>query len=334
MKARARCVFMICVLLTGLCSSALALATSETYRIYVSPVGGDDTAGGGESTPVRTLAKALQAYDKTCNSRSTRIVLAPGNYGSESLILRRIPCPLLISSTAGNAIFTGQGEGTWLTVATPGAGQIELTISGVEINNYQSAISINGNRNDAEGWIGGVRILNSHFVRIGTFRADQQPATAAIRLVNARSILIEGNTFQTIRNLTHCGGMHAIYIAHYSSNNRIVGNTFVDGCGETIKVRDSSNNNAIERNIFAQQEGSALFLDSYCDSASGGECTKTEPECPSWNNAFRDNTINGPRPASNKKFVGARRAARKLPINCALPRDHTDRILEQRTLEK
>lgn len=322
------------IFVTSLCGTGSVHAAGEPLNLYVSPKGDDGANGHSEGKPLKTLGKALGVYASSCDSRSTRITLAAGSYGKEQLTLRRVPCPLEITSAGGYARFDGGGDGTWFTLATPGAKQVDLTISGMEVMAYQTAISINGNRNDPEGWIGGVKLKKNRFVRIGSFREGQAPASAAVRLVNGRSVVIEGNEFLMIRNLTHCTGMHSIYLAHFSSDNRIVGNSFVDGCGETIKVRDSSNNNVVERNRFSQQEGSALLLDSYCDTSAGAECTKAEPECPSWNNVFRDNTIEGARPTSNKKIVGARKAAPKLPANCAMPRDRGGRVREERTSQR
>lgn len=311
--------------------AGLAVAANGELSIYVSPTGDDSAPGTAESRPLKTLGKALASYQSDCNSRATRIVLAGGNYGNEQATLRSAPCPLLISSAGSPAIFDGRGDGQWLTLALAGAKQVDVTITGMNITNYQSAISINGNRNDPEAWVGGIKIVKNRFFRIGSFRDDQPPATAAVRLVNARSVLIEGNEFETIRNVKHCGGLHSVYIAHRSSDNRVVGNSFIDGCGETIKVRDASNNNVVEKNRFERQEGSALFLDSYCDASAGAECTKAEPECPSWDNVFRENSIVGDRPASNKKIVGSRKAPAALPASCAAPRGMAQRMREERT---
>lgn len=331
-------IFRVFLLSGALAASVVGMVPAhgagEPLNLYVSPKGDDAADGRSEAKPLKTLAKALSNYESSCDSRRTRITLAAGSYGKEQLTLRRVPCPLEIGSSGGYAQFDGGGDGTWFTLAAAGAKQIELTISGMEVMSYQSAVSINGNRNDVDGWIGGVKVLKNRFVRIGSFREGQPPATAAVRLVNARGVVIEGNEFQNIRNLTHCGGLHSVYIAHNSSDNKIMQNSFIDGCGETVKVRDSSNNNVVERNRFSQQEGSALFLDSYCDASAGAECTKAEPECPSWNNVFRENTIEGVRPASNKKITGARKAARQLPANCSVPRDRGERIREEQTSQR
>ena len=332
---RYRRLLLIGMLAASACGAVAVHAAGEPLALYVSPKGDDGADGKSEAKPLGTLGKALRAYESSCSSRSTRITLAAGSYGKERLRLRSVPCALEIGSSGGYAQFDGGGDGTWFTLATPGAKQIELTIRGIEVVNYQTAISINGNRNDPDGWIGGVRILQNRFRRIGSFRDGQQPSTAAVRLVNARGVLIEGNLFETIRNVKQCGGLHSVYIAHYSSDNKIVGNTFVDGCGETVKVRDSSNNNLVEGNRFSRQEGSALLLDSYCDASAGADCTKAESECPSWNNVFRENTIEGPRPASNKKITGARKAAQQLPANCAAPRGSGgERVRDERTSQR
>ena len=331
MQALSHLFTVAALLMASLHSAGIALANDEQFQIFVSPSGDDGAAGTAVAKPVKTLSKALSLYETSCASRATRIVLSGGTYGSEKNALKKASCPLRIETAgAERPRFEGKGEGTWLSLSIPGVKQVDITISGIEISNYQTAISINGNRNDPQGWIGGIKILKNRFVKIGSFRNDQKPSTAAVRLVNARSVLIEGNEFETIRNAQHCGGLHSIYIAHMSSDNRIVGNSFLDGCGFTIKVRDSSNRNIVENNRFEKQTRSALFLDSYCDRSTGVKCTKRETECPSWDNLFRDNVIVGPR-APIKRVQYTLSAAPTLPGNCLIHKGSTDRIREERT---
>jgi hypothetical protein len=308
-----------------------SVAADQGFEIFVAPTGDDGANGSSASKPVKSLGRALRLYDADCASRATRIRLAAGTYGDEKITIKRLPCPLSIDGGGGGerATFDGKGEGTWLQVATPGAHQVDLTIRGLTISNYATAISLNGNRDDAQAWFGGVKIIGNKFVRIGAFDDKQKPSTAAIRLVNSRMNLIEGNEFMTIRNVKQCGGLHAIYIAHMSSENRIVGNTFVDGCGDTIKVRDASSRNVVEKNSFSRQEGHSLMLDSYCDSRSGATCTKDAGECPSFDNIFRNNTLIGAPPASKKNVVVARKPLEQLPATCPVQPKSAPRIVEQ-----
>ena len=293
---------------------------STTDVIDLSPTGDDTNKGTEPAQALRTLSAAINAYEARCVDGPITIRLAPGDYGAERAAIKSIRCPLRIVSLNGVARFDGGGAGTWLAVATPGGQPADLTVKGLSIENFQSAISINGNRNDADQWISGVKVLGNRFRRIGSFGADQPPATAAIRLVNARQTLIKGNDFEEIRNVKHCDGMHAVYLAHHSTDNIVRDNTFSGGCGETIKVRDASNNNRIENNRFFDQTGSALLLDSFCDSVSGADCTKARPECPSWGNVFKNNVVDEARVVSRKRVTGARKLLNGVASTCPMPR--------------
>lgn len=286
-----------------------------------------------------TLGEALRAYAgrQHCPPEGVRIEIAPDTYEDERLALEKVPCPLTIAGRRaaadaphgdGRPIFRGRSEGTWLVVRAPGAGHIDLAIQRLEITDYQTAISVNGNRSSIAGWVGGLQIVNNRFARIGSPRPDQSPSTAAIRLVNSRNNLIIGNEFESVRNARSCGGLHAVYMAHMSSHNLIRSNSFVDGCGDVIKVRDQSNDNRIEQNTFERQEGHALLLDSFCDKLSRTDCTKAGGECPSWNNVFEGNTIRGPRSLSNRKDTVARRIVSDLTGICPPPPPGMVRILE------
>jgi hypothetical protein len=305
--------------------------TGRAVHIYVAPAGNDQAGGLAPDKALATLGQALKVYGTTCDRQAIEIQVAAGSYSNERNTLKRVPCPLRITGENGSRPrFSGGGNGTWLNLSAPGAGNVDVTIKGLEISDYQTAISVNGNRNSPDAWIGGVRILDNRFSHIGSFREDQSPSTAAVRFVNTRSSVIEGNEFETIRNFKSCGGLHSIYMASMSSNNLIKGNRFIDGCGDAIKVRDASNGNRVIDNQFERQEGNALFLDSYCDKNARGDCTKPEGECPSWDNVFEDNTVRGPRAASNKKIVNTRKIESTLP-NCPPPPAGRSRMQERGT---
>lgn len=115
-----RVIVVICLLMASWFGMFQVQAAGESFNLYVSPKGDDDSDGQSEAKPLRTLAKALSVYLSVCNSRSTRITLAAGSYGNESLALRSVPCPLKIDSSGGYAQFDGSGNGTWFTIAAPG----------------------------------------------------------------------------------------------------------------------------------------------------------------------------------------------------------------------
>ncbi len=131
-----------------------------------------------------------------------------------------------------------------------------------------------------------------------------KPSTAVIRLVNSKHNQIVNNRFINIQNLTGCSALHSIYMAHYSSNNLIEGNTFESGCGATVKARDASNSNIIRDNRFVGQ-ADTLFLDSYCDKDKREDCTKATAECPSWGNQVQNNSSERMGPRARKAPTAA-----------------------------
>jgi hypothetical protein len=331
-------VWALVLLVLGVSPPAKAADTEKQggqTSIYVSANGKDSARGTVPAEPVGSLRQALDIYQKGCRGKY-RILIDAGEYSGEELVLRRPACPLRIEAASKGARprFVGKGDGTWLRIAAPGAKMIDLEITGLEIARYQTAISLNGNRDDSEQWVGGVSIVDNRFVRIGAFEEVNTPSTAAIRLVNARSNRIEGNRFEGIRNLKACGGLHSLYLAHMSSDNRIEGNHFVDGCGDTIKVRDSSDRNIVRRNTFERQEGNALMLDSFCDKQVRGDCSKAAGECPSWDNVFDENTVVGPRSPTNKKITAFRRIESDLSAVCPSPPKRKVRIQEGRYMNR
>lgn len=304
---------------------AVLLSSGHAETLQVSPA--------AQAGAFQSLGAAIQAYasKRQCPADGVRIEIAPGTYEDERIVLKSVPCPLTIAAAGKGSdrpSFRGHNQGTWLNVSAPGAGAIPLVISGLEIADYQTAISLNGDRSRRDGWVGGVQIRNNRFVRIGSPGENQSPSTAAVRLVNARSNQIVGNEFLTVRNARSCGGLHSVYMAHMSSDNVIRNNSFVDGCGDTIKVRDQSNGNRVENNVFERQEGNALMLDSFCDKLSRSDCTKAEGECPSWNNVFDQNTVRGRRAPSNKKITVARQVTSDLSGVCPPPPPRAARIVE------
>lgn len=293
--------------------------SASALTLYVAPNGNDSNSGTEQAQPLQTLKRALALYESSEGIGHTRIVIATGIYKGERVKIKRLSSPLTIEGDTNNRpVFLGTGDGTWLMVDSSEGKILDLSIVGIEVRDYQSAISLNGDRRHPERWLGGVRILQNKFVSIGSLREGQRPATAAIRLVNARSNLIRDNEFERIRNLVSCGGMHSIYMASMSSDNQVIGNRFVDGCGDTIKVRDESNANRVEKNRFERQEGASFFLDSFCDKQIRDDCTKPEGECPSWGNVFDHNFIGG-LGNTNKKTVTARKIASDLSTICPPP---------------
>ena len=224
-------------------------------------------------------------------------------------------------------VFNGNGKGrSWLVLESASGTPSRLTVENIEVTNYVTAISLNGQRASISASNSENIIQNNIFRNIGQISFPEgKPSTAAVRLVNSRSNRIIQNKFINIRNNVGCGALHSIYIAHYSSDNLIEGNVFDGGCGATIKTRDASNSNVIRNNRFFDQS-EPVFLDSFCDKDSRDDCTKETSECPSWGNVFRDNNM--ARLKSRAQREPVRVSGTDLPSGCPQPPTRASRVIE------
>jgi hypothetical protein len=78
-----------------------------------------------------------------------------------------------------------------------------------------------------------------------------------------------------------------------SDRNEILRNRFLRSTGDPIRVRDYSNDNTVNDNRFIRIGVDAAYSDWYCDHDERDDCTKPDPECPSWGNQFRNNELDG-----------------------------------------
>ena len=295
--------FALGMMLLGLARPPVAVAAD--LEVFLAPNGDDGATGMVKTEPVATLQAALRIAltHESEHFDHLRIVVAPGVYQGQHATIhgRSTDRPLVImpeSDIKERPRFDGAGQGgTWLTLASESGRPTRITVAGLEITNYVTAISFNGNREDTDASNGHNVVRNNIFRNIGQIAFPSGPmSTAAIRLVNSDHNEISHNKFVTVRNNQGCGALHAVYIAHNSDDNLIANNIFDDGCGSTIKVRDASSANRIVENSFVRQEA-PVFEDSYCDKSTRTDCTKKGPECPSQDNEFRNNTV---RIAANK----------------------------------
>ena len=286
-------------LLAALCGALASPSAKAAEMFFVSESGSDQASGETVEHAWATLANALKRALSMPQAEQVTIAVLPGEYRDQHIRLKWPSAAPRITvrafDPASPPSFDGSGKGAWLVVeALDGPRHLGLTIDGLHIRSYQTAISLNGNGNKEESFLSDGMIANNRFERIGSRLPGQNPSTAAIRLVNARDIIIERNDFISIVNDQKCALLHAIYLAHYSSSNLVDGNTFRDGCGATVKVRDDSGSNRIVDNRFEKQRGKALLLDAFCDLSNRPECAKQE--CPSWANLFARNTGDGSAP--------------------------------------
>lgn len=291
----------------------------DLAHIYVSPQGDDRAEGVSPTLAVKSFGRALQLGSRLANKKEVVVKFLDGNYGDMNL---RVVWPygatakltIEADSDKGRVVFDGRsGSKTWMQVVDSPGPESNVVVRGFVVRNYRQAIQFAGDRFAVESSLTNNLIEHNVFENIGQFKDDVEPALAAIHMLNTSHSIIRGNTFRNIKNLQRCDGLHAIYLAGGSSNNMITDNTFDGGCGDTIKVRDRSNFNKIERNSFSRQDGRSLFVDSFCDPRKQVECKDAKQECPSWGNIFKSNQIDLYSRAK-VKFVHRHVGASNIPV--------------------
>lgn len=300
------CFRMLVLLLLNLVFAASSSASVAT--LYLAPHGNDNNGGQSPSSAFLNLQHALnRAYEigGAESGKTIRIYIAPGKYEGQIIKMRTPPRNTKFEIVAApdstdKPIFDGVGKGgTWFILQAKTQRGSTFLFDGLEIRNYLTAISFNGFREQPETYLGNNTIQNMIFENIGQISAPKhETSSAAIRFVNSRNNVIKRNKFIVVRN-NKCNGMHALYIAHHSSNNQIIENEFNHACGSPIRLRDSSNDNLAIGNIFKDIQSKAVFDEWYCNrSISKRTCTKKTPECPSWNNRFEKNEVEGSSPTA------------------------------------
>ena len=151
---------------------------------------------------------------------------APGRYAGPVTIAR----PITLDG-GGKVVIEGSGKGTVLTLAASGAvvRGLRLTRSGDSHDGLDAGLLVAGDDNLVEGNViddvlFGIHVRQGNRNRILNNRVRGRPAPRGargdgLRLWNSRHNRIEGNAFRTVRDLTFAN----------SPENRIIGNTLVDG---------------------------------------------------------------------------------------------------------
>lgn len=266
---------------------------------------GDDRNDGSVNKPVATLQRAvdLALSDPRAGSEPMRVLIQSGTYRGQKILIdgRKLVGELTIIGLGKEPkdfpIFRGDGsQAIWLRLKSDTGKATGLTIQAIAVHDYFSAVSLEGNRDNTVAFNSGTTIRRNVFRNIGSVATrDDGASYAALLLYNSKDNLIENNYFGTIRNKhdKDCGSIHAIYVAHFSSGNRIVNNTFEDACGSAIKLRDRSNGNQIEANRFKAIQNAPAVEEWFCDAGARKDCTKKLGECPSTGNVVRDNDLSG-----------------------------------------
>lgn len=287
----------------GLLAIALAAAAwcapVAALVLYVGPDGRPDASG---RSPDRAISDIQRALDKGIAQRpkgeTLELRILPGTYTGQRLILKSSEADggaIAIVRDEGiqRPVFDGDGlDAPWLTVEADKRPYRQLRVTGLEIKRYATAITLNGSRDIDARSVSDVVIRNNIFRSIGQTEMTQKaPSTAAVRLVNADRVQIVNNRFAQINNRSSCSLIHALYVAHGSTDNLIEDNNFEDSCGDAVRFRDGSSGNKVVRNAFVDAWADAPISDWYCDASSRKDCTKKTPECPSFDNEVADNRI-------------------------------------------
>ena len=285
--------YFIWFLLVSTLTFNSGISAAETKDIYLSPSGNDHNDGLTAMNSLASLQRALDVSSglSSTNSATVRILVGEGSYLGQTGVTGGLPNggALHIEALEANkspATFNGNGTSeTWLRINNSRGAPSRIRVYGLEIVNFETAISFNGNRDNIKMWNGENIISDNIFMNIGQIsQKSAKPSTAAIRLINSRGNLIFHNKFINIRNISRCSLLHAIYVAHNSTDNIIEQNFFDGGCGDAIRFRDASHRNAIKSNTFRDAWDRAPISDWYCDAENRNDCTKSSGECPSFNN--------------------------------------------------
>lgn len=265
--------------------------------IYASPEGNDARRGEGENNAVATIQRAMSLAEAVpAGTTQVNVILSPGIYLAQRFATsgNRHGVPILVvSGSGGRAVFDGNGQGgTWMTLYPRDGKPSNLKLNEIDVRNYETAVNAKGDRNNSEDWAGGMEIRRCSFTNIGNIaKSGASPSTAAIRLVNSDRNVIAYNVFTHIRNNESCVLLHAIYVAHESTDNLIEGNYFEDSCGDAIRFRDGSSRNIVRSNTFKNSWYLSPVSDWFCDQDRRSDCTKASGECPSYDNVLDSNKI-------------------------------------------
>lgn len=285
---------------------------AQANPFHLAPDGNDARDGTNRTKSVATLKRAWELAAAQPRGSEVTVLVHPGIYVGQWIRIDGAP-PTAVTLRGvmvddQRPIFDGgqNAHQTWLRLWASQGRPTGLTIERLAIRNYHTAISLDGNRDDPAANNHGTVIRDNVFERIGTIASNDPKAfaTAAIRFVNSSGNTVERNRFLSIRNIKGCGALHALYLAHFSSRNRIVDNSIDDFCGSAVKLRDRSNDNLVAGNSFRHAEASPAIEEWFCDMRGRKDCTKKKGECPSTGNIDQRNSIEGSGESRRVSVVG------------------------------
>lgn len=291
--------FFVALYLCAVALPSFAGGADRDAVIYLGPAATAKADGKSPQSALPTLQDALVlAQDKFKEgSVNVTIRVLPGRYVAQSATTAGAApggsLTIAAVEDAGRPVFDGGDQDlTWLTVTGRVGQPANLKVFGLRIQNYLTAITLNGSRNRLNNAVSKVVIRNNFFEGIGQRkRGTGKPSTAVIRLVNGDDNSIVNNRFIQFRNVEKCSLLHGIYLAHNSTGNLVKDNQFEDGCGDAIRFRDGSGGNQVEDNRFTDAWAGSPISDWYCDASGRDDCTKQSGECPSLDNTLSRNQL-------------------------------------------
>ena len=278
---------------------------SMPFVLYVAHDGDDGNAGSTPAEALRTLQRANDLLHEHRPNGAVEVRIAPAVYRGQSVSWTYTSADHDVTIAAASAQERPTFDGcsldgdctsdTFFSLTNTNSEATRVKIKNLIVRRYLTAFEFRGSRNDPEASNGHNEISGCAIRKIGnSFDPTLPPSTAAVRFINSDHNEVGGSVFEQIDNAgtaIECKRLHVIYLANGSSHNRIAGNEFLRGCGDPIKVRDSSNYNDIEDNRFDEIGYEAAFSDHFCNQDERNDCTKPTPECPSWGNRFRFNRL-------------------------------------------
>ncbi|MEE2750158.1 MAG: right-handed parallel beta-helix repeat-containing protein [Myxococcota bacterium] len=281
------------------------------YRLYLAVDGNDSHDGLSPLSPIHTLERAQEILESENPVGEVEVRIGPGTYYGQQIEWRwtRPDTQITFRPLADGGdrphfdgclepnpsdLESGCPGGTFFRLRHTAGEETRLNFEYITVKRYQTAISFDGNRNDEAKSNGSNRIYGCYFRNIGSaFAPHLTPSTAVVRMVNSDDNVVANSHFVDVENAESGGLIHALYIAHLSDRNRIERNRFKNNSGDAVRLRDFSNDNQIRDNTYIQAGVNAGYTDWYCDQDVRDDCTKPTPECPSWDNEFRDNELDG-----------------------------------------
>ncbi len=348
-----------------------AAAFDTIAYVYVSGAGNDRNKGDGRSPDqaVATLARGVEIAKFRFAGGADAVVvnIRPGTYfvggsgpvridGKFAAAVPDAATKLLVLQTDrladdpfARAVFDGRTSArdalgkacSFLTVRVEDAAAIpRVMIRGLAFENLRSPLNIIGDFHRPEVG-GGHQIVGNVFRNIGDkYSCGDKFDYSALGLSSTRNNLVIANRFENIENKPpREPGLHPVYMSYDADNNRIEGNSFVNFSGAAVKIRDNSDGNVVQKNLFSTRIDKALkrnpALSVQAVYYSQNDNPDRAPECPSRDNDVADNVmLYDPMPAlKGGREYGVHNAGRgdkRVPSKCQEPDRREDAQISAR----